>query len=206
MPDKTKEGDKLRLRATINDDTRLAPFENIFILEVLRPSQSTSTKRKRRNPPSDDEGNEREKPLGITLPNIVKVSRDASQNQKSWDNMSPPFNENSALRITHAGMSNSSENGKAEVRNVYDYYVNVDNIYLKTEQKTSKENVELLQAKYVYGLVLMGLALVNYEGQRKASNDDNQTNLEERVEKFSEAISAVLLPIINDLGNIELED
>ena len=206
MPDKTKEGDKLRLRATINDDTRLAPFENIFILKVLTPSQSTSTKRKRRNPPSDDEGNEREKPLGITLPNIVKVSRDASPNQKSWDNMSPPFNENSALRITHAGMSNSSENGKAEVRNVYDYYVNVDNIYLKTEQKTSKENAELLQAKYVYGLVLMGLALVNYEGQQKASNGDNQNNLEERVEKLSEAISAVLLPIINDLGSIELED
>jgi hypothetical protein len=206
MPEETKEGDKLRLRATINDHTRLAPFENIFTLEVLAASNSKSTKRERRKPPSDEQGNEREKPVGIELPNIVQVASSPGPNQKSWDSMTPPFNVYSALRITHAGVSNSSENGKAEVRNVYDYYVNVDNIYLKTEQKTSKENAELLQAKYVYGLVLMGLALVNYEGQQKASNGDNQNNLEERVEKLSEAISAVLLPIINDLGNIELED
>lgn len=206
LPDHTKEGDKLNFTAIVNDDTRLSPFENKFDLEVLGPSKSTSTKRERRKPPSDNEGSEREKPVGIELPNIVQVASNPGPNQKSWDSMSPRFNEYSALRITHAGVSNSSENGKSEPRNVYDYYVNVDNIYLKTEQKSSKENPEILQAKYVYGLVLMGLALVNFQGQQKASNGDNQSNIEERVEKFSEAVSAVLLPIINDLGNIELDD
>ncbi len=207
LPDNTKEGDELKFRAVIIDDSKLVPFENVFVLQVLEPSKSTSTKRKKRKPPSDDEGREREIPLGIELPNIVKVARDVSPNQKNWNDMSPPFNEYSALRITHAGMTDSNENGKVEARNVYDYYVNVDNIYLKTEQKSSTENAELLQAKYIYGLVLLGLALVNYEDQRKNINDDgNQDSLEERVEKFSEAVSAVLLPIINELGDMELDD
>ena len=59
----------------------------------------------------------------------------------------------SALKIVSAG-----EVGQGA--DVFDFYVNVDNKYLRIFQKESKDNPKLIKAKFVYGSVLLGLALI----------------------------------------------
>ena len=208
LPPDCEENERLELVAYTNDYTQIKPYKNNLVLNILGPViKTTGGPGGRRKPPSTNTGKDRETPSGVDLPNIIKVARIAQENQKGWNDMSPPFNEYSALRIIHAGSQSPDENTRQEEKEIYDFYVNTDNIYLKTEQKNSKEDAEVLSAKFIYALVLLGLSIINFDLQKKENYKNAQENsLEERVENFSLAVAPVLIPIINELSGIELED
>lgn len=207
LPVDCKEKDGLEFLAITNDDTRAEPFKNKLVLNVLGPAEKTSSKSRRRiKPPAKKNGANREAPSAVDLPNIIKVGRDPKENQKGWNEMSPPFDEYSALRIVHAGTQAADESTGQEEKNIYDFFVNVDNIYLKTEQKSSSEDAEVLNAKFVYALVLLGLSIINYDLQINENEKEDQESLESKVEKFSLAVAPVLIPMINELGGLELEE
>jgi len=71
----------------------------------------------------------------------------------------------------------------------YDFYVNVDNVWLKTEikQKGDLEAAPLLEMKFVNGLVLFGMALLKdkdyLEGDTKDEQNDNETKIP--IEEFN---------------------
>jgi hypothetical protein len=129
--------------------------------------------------------------------------------------MSPPFDKYSALRIKHVGSSDeNSEIGKGA--DVYDFYVNVDNIYLKTELKSSSQDLGVTEARFVHGLVLLGLALLQQEAQTRelkpdreekeqANEERSKMDIEDKVEEFTKAVAQVLLPMIDGLGALDLE-
>ncbi|HLG28992.1 MAG TPA: hypothetical protein VI387_02175, partial [Candidatus Brocadiales bacterium] len=143
---------------------------------------------------------------GLALPKITRVAINPGENQRGWNDMSPPFDEYSALRIRHAGAVDVPDGQTGQPQEIYDFYVNVDNLYLNTELKGSKgEEIELLRAKFIYGLVLLGLALVNFEEKSSPDEGTSDTNIEDKVEEFSKAVSVVLLPIINELSDLEIE-
>lgn len=215
LPANCRVGDELRFVAEVADRTRIDPFVNAFVLNVKEVAEPTKGKRThRRKPPGDKVGDEREKPSGIQLPKIIKIYENPADSVKGWGDMSPPFDKYSALRVINAGSSDENgENGNGE--DVYDFYLNVDNIFLKTEQKAGSLEPEVTEARFVYGMVLLGLGLLHQEAQdRKPGSDcekdgsdevSGQVNIEDRVEEFTKAVAPVLLPMIDYLGALDLE-
>src|SRR5690606_8907343 len=88
----------------------------------------------RRKPPGDEDGKGRELPAGIVLPNIIEVPED------QWG--SHGFNRFTALTIKDAGDTEQNGSNEDSVTR-YDFFVNVDNLYLKTEIKSAKADVPL---------------------------------------------------------------
>ena len=89
----------------------------------------------------------------------------------------------------------------------------MDNIYLNTELKGTKENPEIVKARWQFGMVLVGMALLkSYNssearngGDQESDGDDAGTS-EKEVFKITKAIAPVLLPLIDHLGGLSDED
>jgi hypothetical protein len=213
LPTNCRVGDEIRFVARVTDSTRFEPFENRLVVHVKEAAeQSPRRKQTRRKPPSKSEGNERDTPSGVELPKVIKVYESPEDGAKGWEDMAPPFDKYSAMRVIHAG----SSNGDGAEQHVYDFFVNADNIYLKSEMKPKNQDSEVISARYVYGMVLLGLALLQEEKQAEEFASEIESNghegdngilpIEDRVEVFSKAVSPVLLPMIDYLGALELED
>lgn len=206
LPVNCTEGDVLSFLAITNDPTRVEPFCNRIRMRVIGPVPTTSGSRKRRSPPSRKDGEGRELPSGISLPKVREVS------EEEWDRQRPPFDAYTALRIIHAGEEGGDENGNRQSRDVYDFYVNVDNIHLQTflkaETGVDGDGAGLVRAQFKYGLVLLGLALIQQDAQANESgsgkdNSGDESNVEDDVETLSRAAASVLLPVIRSLGDLD---
>jgi len=215
LPPICRVGDTLRFMAKLTDRTQVDPFENVFVLNIKEAADVAKGKKgRRRRPPGGNAGDEREVPSGIQLPKIIKVHENPPDGAKAWDDMTPPFDEHSALRVINAGSSDEEgENGNG--KDIYDFYLNMDNIYLKTELKASKLDPEVTEARFVYGMVLLGLGLLHEEAQDKQPRPNSegygldkstgQVNIEDKVEGFTKAVAPVLLPMIDYLGDLDLD-
>ena len=87
------------------------------------------------------------------------------------------------------------------------FLINVDNNALKTEMKYTKQDFRLLQAKFMYANVLLGLAMLHSD-DHKGNDDGDDANPEERrvqdqIRNVSEAVAPVLLPMIDQLSGLE---
>ncbi|MFC1714449.1 hypothetical protein ACFL6S_12340, partial [Candidatus Poribacteria bacterium] len=63
----------------------------------------------------------------------------------------------------------------------------------------------LLNARYKYGMVLIGLALLRKSDAKDAATSDDE-DIYSRILEVTKAISPVLLPMISSLGDLEIED
>lgn len=211
LPEGCQPGDELRFLTTVTDGSRVEPFENRFIVKVRPAANVSGGDSTRRKPPSKTPGTNRDVPGGITLPNIIDVR------EADWDKQSPPFDKYTALRIKDAGPD--EVNRGEEKPTVYDFYVNVDNIYLRSEMKPVGADAELLRNRFIYGNVLLGLALLHQEELDKKSRQDRSTeegndedeepsevNIEDRIAQFTRAVAPVLLPMVESLGGLDIAE
>ena len=195
LPASLEEGEAVSFVAEVNDQTQIEPFTNEFSL--LLAAQTT----KPPGPPSPP------KVPGLRLPKVIEVY------QNEWKVFD--FDRHTALRIKSAPVSQGSRQG--DVVAVYDFFVNLDNLHLKTflkdQDKLDEVGVRLVRSQFKYGLVLLGLALLRQDSDNQsAPGHDSQLNGEElldvesQVETFTEAAAAVLLPVIRSLAELELGD
>lgn len=195
--------DQISYLAIVNDPSRIEPFENRFTVKVKPAATPSGEPAPRRKPPGKEDG-DREATGGIVLPKIIEVF------EPCWGSHTPHFDKHTALRIKNAGIADEAS---GETKPVYDFYMNMDNLYLKTEIKGSKSDPKLMQARFTYGMVLMGLALIQqdeFDKTKKAKpsgdeekEDEGENNIEQRVAAFTQAIAPVLLPMIESLGDLE---
>lgn len=183
LPSNSKIGDFLEFVTEVNDITQLKPFVNKFVVVVDKPIKKKYGGRGERiKPPDDTEGAERKIPRRLSIPEIIEVRH------KDWEKHG--FDKESVLMIKDNG-----ENG-------YDFFINMDNIYLLTEIK-GRPNVEpkILEAQFKYGMVLLGISLLRaFEEER---NTDTEIDIYENISKISKAIAPMLLPMLNTLGELE---
>ena len=214
LPPDTLVGQAIKFVSSVTDASRIVPFENSFVVRVkgaVEKKKLTGKKSNgaRRKPPGDEDGAERDVPTGIQLPNIISV------NEEDWSKHTPPFDKYSALRIKNAG-EEQTEADNGNDTEVYDFYINVDNVYLNSELKTGAADPEVTRARFKYGMVLMGLALLQHDTQGKKNinidqrdveeENEYQENIEGKVEVFTKAIAPILIPMITSLGDLDLED
>lgn len=209
LPDHASIGGSLHYVARTSDCSRIEPFTNEFHVTVREPQKTSGDSNKRRKPPSKGRGEDRETPSGIKLPNVILVE------EGDWDNQSPPFDKHTAMRIRDAGNSEEGEDDSTSSI-VYDFYINMDNVYLKSELKSAKTEPDLVRAQFKYGMVLLGLAMLQQDIEDHRQSDDstnepdgdngNGASLEKNVEAFSRAVAPVVIPMINSLGSLSIED
>lgn len=82
---------------------------------------------------------------------------------------------------------------------------------MKTELKTTNIDSTILEERFIYGLVLVGLSLIHDEVNRVPSKEDtrdnNETqqvsvNIEDKVFDVSRALAPIILPMINTLATV----
>lgn len=211
LPDNCRQGDVLTFVAIVTDSVRLDPFENTFNVRVIEPHKPSGKPGGRRNPPASEEGEEREIPAGIAMPQIKKVK------EEEWLQHSPPFDKFTALHIKHA----STEGEGDDEIDIYDFYVNVDNVYLKSEMKNAAADDRVIEGRFIYGMVLIGLALLQQKAtearhQRahaqetgapaeSAESGEATNGVEELVATITKAVAPVLLPMIESLGQLDVD-
>lgn len=207
LPDGIQVGDILSVAVSITDESRVDPFENICRVSVQAASNTKSRKGKKGKPPSEKEGDDRDIPSGIALPNIIPVK------EEDWPKQDPPFDKSTALIIRSSGEQSEEESGEKPA-DVYDFFINEDNFYLKAELKSATGNEKLVKSQFTYGMVLTGLALLHHhekttskrEGDGSSLNGENIASVEDHVEEVSKALAPFMVPMIEALGAIEITD
>jgi hypothetical protein len=203
LPEEAVLGNKLEFLATVTDPYRAQPFENRFVVLVKPDAILGGGGGTRRKPPGKDEGKDREQTAGITLPNIIEVT------EEQWP--THDFDRFTALKIKDAGDGEQDGSDEQDVTR-YDFFINVDNLYLKTEMKSAKADVPLQKARFMYGMVLVGLGMLQQDiADQSGKNDeaeenDGRGNIEERVERVTKALAPIMLPMIDSLGALDVAE
>ncbi len=188
LPENSAIGDHLEMRAEIDDINCVNPFQNtievIVEKEISKPTNTNHSSRSKK-----DKG-------GIALPKIKKVRRE------EWHEYE--FDENSALQI---------ERASAEENETYDFFINVDNQFLLSEMRSSKDSPEIKKARYIFGQVILALGLIQKHSERKKRKnteqeteyDSDENGIESLVAHVGQAISPVIIPMIESLGTLDME-
>jgi hypothetical protein len=146
LPDDLTIGDVITLQLTVTDDVITEPFVNVAKLYMIEKRETTGKGVKRNNSYSGNNGQQPEE-SGIQLPKIHRIR------EEDWNGDDDRF---SACRIVQ------DEDEDDINQDVYEFYVNVDNHYLRTDMKHSKEDPKLIEDKFVYGNVLFGVSLIKH--------------------------------------------
>ncbi len=207
LPEDSREADELFFAAEVTDVSRVDPFLNQFhirVKPVLEPGQGTG---ERKSPPGTRTGQDLSQPAGIQIPRPQEVY------EADWAKKEPPFDQYTALRIKDAGLTEKGQPDN-DAPDVYDFFVNMDNVhlkrYLKTEAHDSEEE-KVARIRFKLGMVLVGLALIHHAASEKRTGKETQTeepeevNIEDQVESVTKAIAPFLLPLIESLGSIDDE-
>ncbi len=193
LPASVSVGDMLTFTCIVSVPSAYSEFKNEFTLNIIDFSETSGGGGGHRQPP-DKEGNEGNShaPTGISLPNVREIYNE------NWNEHD--FDKFAALDIV-----------KAEA-DVYDFYVNMDNIHLLSELKSIAKNdakVKLFKARYKYALVLIGLGIIGYCKNNKATETENNEvaqDPEALVKQCSRMLSPMILPMIEVLGSSDLSD
>lgn len=188
IPDGARIGDVIDFNWTVDDQTRYEPFDGHFFIKITAPvTKPSGGGHGKKDGSSKENGNENKKPAGLSLPQIIEIRR------KDWDEHQ--FNDETALKI---------------IDDVY--FVNMDNKYLLTELKATKENISLLENRFKFGLVFIGLAILNQHQKDEKTSPPGEDNGRENddifqtIEYSTKAIAPFLLPMIDQLGDITIEE
>lgn len=177
IPAAATAGDRLKVDVSVNDDSRVDPFESSFIIEVEpeRPHNPPG------GPPSPPGGQL------AALPNIREVRRD------DWARFT--FNEYSAVEIRHSGDGDG-----------LDLLVNMDNIFLRNELgKRRTQPQEQVAYWFKYGLCLQALGMLYRQRQRPAEEgsdggDQAEGDGFDQIADASQGLAVTIVPVISQLS------
>lgn len=189
LPEDVKIGDLLHFKTETTDNSMVEPFCNEFYIKVDKPEKpSTGGQGKRKSPPGEEESEEMRKlPSGLSLPNMIELTK----KDENWTRHFKDDEDALAVKDTGEG--------------TYDFYINMDNVFLRMEIKGNiKIDPRLLEARFKYGMVLLGISLLKYF-EEETTIQKNGPSVYDEIFSVSKAISPILLPMIAFLGDLELE-
>ena len=127
----------------------------------------------------------------LRFPEVVRVrekSTEARPATVTWADLDPPFDSESALRVVDNGLGG------------YDFYVNLDNVYIRAECRLNPEGADVIETRYVYALILMGMSMLR---RVHGEDEDAELSQEDLIERTTSDVAPVLIPMIEALSNIE---
>ena len=191
MPAGASIGDELDYVIEVTDPSRIAALESAMKLAIVPPSTGGSGQGQNSQNANAGKGGVGGSGSALSLPNITPVE------QADWD--SHDFDDLSVLRVEHTGTDDDPQ------APVYDFFVNVDNRFLRASKKTKPANAELIHKQFIYGFVLVGLALIQDRQETEKPADEELPTIESYVRVTSRALGPVLVPIIEAMGGLDDE-
>jgi len=189
LPAGSKIDDLIKFDWEVFDEQGINPFSGIFYVKVIKAVIESDGRDSgyRRKPSSERNGEGSKKSPKLAIPEVVEVF------QPKWNDYS--FDEESALKVI-----NNGDEG-------YDFFVNMDNKFLLTEKKNTNMDFKLVDTRFKYGLVLIGLSFLNYEKRRQDAPSEEETeDVTSQIESATRAIGPFLLPMISELGDLEISE
>lgn len=120
----------------------------------------------------------------------------------------PPFDPYTALRVVNAGLAGEGE----DRREVYDFYVNMDNVYLARELRAADQDPEVTRAQFELGLILLALALLHEDAESKklgaetGEAEGRGLDIGAKIDYYSRAIAPFLVPIVRSLATLAVDE
>lgn len=194
LPDETEEGKTLHGLACVSDDTLIEPFCEEFVRNVMPPIKLYDAGRGgRKKPAGEGEGN-RQIPSGLSFPQVIEIT------EERWQEKG--FDKSTALEV------------KTATENSYDFFINVDNVWLKTEikQKSDSDTALILKMKFINGLVLFGLALLKDKEYLEDNNigqegyREEYLSVEDLIMKTSRSFAPIIIPLVDALSELNIDD
>jgi hypothetical protein len=208
LPPEARVGDVLSVRVTVRDASIVDPFVNEATLDVaaeVEPGPGGDGQRRQRKAPTP-KGAPQTQPAGIDIPEVNWVYRDEWKRKDFVIEMT----EASGMRAVLAGASDDPD-APAQ----YDFYVNGDNIYLQTELKATKQEPDLVKAKFKNGMALVGLGAIHRANELETTSPesvDGEESVpeppsgEDLVATATDVVAPILLPMIDGLGALDLDE
>jgi hypothetical protein len=195
LPEDAVVGSLVEYLIEVTDDSRTDAFQNPLKLTVHPPATRPAGKGTRSLSGSRGRGS-----LGggsqLAMPPITPV------HEVDWEKHG--FDDGTALEIKLGGSSDEDDD-----TDVYDFYVNVDNRYLRTAQKETNTDPNLLEKQFMYGMVLIGLALL--QDRRRPTRHDNaeddaaDSTMEKFVATTTRALAPIFLPMLDAIGGLSAD-
>lgn len=207
IPEEMAVGQELTLQCTVTDDTLVEPFVNIAKIAVVEPHKRESGEGERDSMPNRDgtasggPGGKGSRggsdPGGIQLPRIHKVNA----GDRLWDDHG--FDDRTGCKVVEDAVGDGPEDGTELT-----FYVNTSNVYFLTDLKGTRDDPGVAEAKFVFGNVLVGLAVL-HESKNVAKEGDEEAEGEspaQRVASTTRALAPFLLPMIDYLGSLSPDE
>lgn len=195
LPPEAKVGDGFTVESRIDDSTLVEPFVNLIHLTVDDHRKRKGGEEQKKIKHGTGTG---ELGKGITLPEVVSVK----EGDDNWNRYR--FDSTTACEVVS---DLTPVDGKDVVK--YTFYINLSNTFLLTEMKYGKGESSLLEAKFKYGNVLLGLAMLHEDENKSDETNEADWNVSEQIKAVTRAVSPVLLPMIDQLSGLnehELEN
>lgn len=219
LPPAAAMGEVLTYEAVITDPSRVDPFRNRLVLRVKAerespppppPPQDPLKPPRERKTPTGKPGDEREDDSQLDIPEPIEVY------EKDWLNHEPPFDRTTAMVIKEPP---GVEDDKVIA---YDYYVNVDNVFLQAAQKEAPKRAAVMKARFKHGMTLVSLALIQHDieakrlgAAKKTPDEENggdgdnregkREDVRDSVGNVTSALAPFILPLIESLSALNEE-
>ena len=189
LPEESEKGDILSYKSKVTDCFRdddpdsNEPFVHEFKIEVGDIKAHGPGGKPTHRARSQKKGEKKEGPSGITIPKVKEIL------EEDWGT---EYNRFSALTVKDDGEGS------------YDFYVNMDNVYLLHDIKQRhKLEPQILKAQYMYSLVLVGLAFLQED---ESLSNEQEVSMLDLIPNITKRLGPMLLPMIHDLGDLIVEE
>lgn len=208
LPDWAVIDDDLTFVALVMDPSRIEPFKNIFTLKIKSKRVVGSGGSGHSSGSGADQGSDRgskQGGQGQARDSKLEVPEPIAVYEKEWDNHEPNFNKYTAMQIKEPPLDAELREGR------YDYFVNMDNIYLQTYLKAKPKLAGTMKVRFSVGMTLIALALLHQDQlRRKHSSDVDETealnDVRDKVSEMTSAMAPFLLPMIESISEIVEDD
>ena len=158
LPESAEVGNTFTYEAHITDPSRIEPFTNRFTLTVReeRQEQPPRPPKPPKPPEAPDAKDGKDKPddTKLNVPNPQEIYEPA------WGQQDPKFDRFTAMRIKRPPTV-------PEDSNVFDYFINMDNVFLVQAMKTQPKRAQDLKERFKFGMTLISLALIRFDLEAK---------------------------------------
>ena len=164
-----------KIQILIDDISRTSPFKETFYIDVKPYSKRITGGSGSRSSGNRGKGKNKSG-RSLKLPPIIEL-REEDWEERGW-------NKESGFLIV--------ENG-----NSFDTFINMDNIYLQDQLKSSKNqhDIDLLNNYFKIGFSLVALNVANL------SKKDKNVDTDKLCEHTSLALGPIIIPLIKDIGS-----
>jgi hypothetical protein len=203
LPEDTEVGETLTFEAVITDPSRVEPFANRFTLNVREERKEQLSKRpmppKPPEAPTNKDGKDKPDDTKLNVPNPQEI------HEPQWGQQDPKFDRFTAMRIKRP--PNAPEDS-----NVFDYFINMDNVFLVQAMKAQPKRAVDMKERFKFGMTLVSIALIRQDIEAKklakkseSEDDENKPkgkNVHEMVADVTSALAPFLLPMVDSLSEI----